>query len=119
MMKMMINLLLGVMMSGLSEALMFGRKGGLEMEDMLEVVLNGPLANLLFETKSAMIRQEEYPVNFPLKHMAKDMKYIIDTAHENMAHVPGAHSALTLYDLARGLGMGDEDFAAVARMFPR
>jgi 3-hydroxyisobutyrate dehydrogenase-like beta-hydroxyacid dehydrogenase len=42
MMKMTINLLLGLMMAGFSEAVNYGPKGGLELETILEVILSGP-----------------------------------------------------------------------------
>ena len=43
MMKMCINLLLGVMMEGFAEVLNFGRLGGLDLETMLETaLLRGP-----------------------------------------------------------------------------
>lgn len=113
MMKMTINLLLGVMMAGLSEAISFGRQGGLDLETILEVVLSGPLGCGLFQMKADMLRQQDFPANFPLKHMTKDLKFILDTAYHTGAANLLAAAGLQLFRLGLNLGLGEKDFAAV------
>ncbi|MFO8032614.1 MAG: NAD(P)-dependent oxidoreductase [Desulfohalobiaceae bacterium] len=115
MMKMAINLLLGVMMEGLTEMINFGRQGGLSLESMLEVVQSGPLNCGLYNLKEPMLRDDEYPTQFPLKHMTKDLKFVADTAYEQGANVPAAQAALQLYRTAWGQDHGDLDFAAVIK----
>jgi 3-hydroxyisobutyrate dehydrogenase-like beta-hydroxyacid dehydrogenase len=117
MMKMTINLLLGLMMAGFSEALNFGRQGGLEIDSILEVIDSGSLSNGLYQVKGAMLREDDFPANFPLKHMTKDAKFIVDTAFETGAAAPLAHLLLHLYRLGVSRNLGDQDFAAIARVF--
>ena len=116
MMKMTINLLLGLMMAGFSEAVDYGRKGGLDLETILEVILSGSLSNGLFQMKAAMLREDDFPAQFPLKHMTKDAKFIVDTAFETGAPAPLAHVLLHLYRLGVSHNLGDQDFAAIARL---
>lgn len=116
MMKMAINLLLGLMMAGFAEAVHFGRKGGLDLDTILEVILSGPLSCGLYQMKADMLRTEDFPPNFPLKHMTKDAKFIIDTAFETGAAAPLAHLLLHLYRLGVSKDLGDQDFAAIARV---
>jgi 3-hydroxyisobutyrate dehydrogenase-like beta-hydroxyacid dehydrogenase len=116
MMKMMINLLLGLMMEGFAEVLHFGRQGGLSMEAMLDVILSGPLSCGLYQIKSGSIQSGDYPVSFPLKHITKDLKFVVDTAYETGASAPAAHTLLHLYRTGVGQGWGDLDFAAVAKV---
>ena len=115
-MKMSINLLLGVMMEGFAEMVNFGVKGGLDKETLLQAVTAGPLGCGLFQLKEPMLRDEQYPTQFPLKHMTKDLKFAIDTAHESGAASPAAHMAYQLYREGINQSWGDEDFAAVARV---
>jgi 3-hydroxyisobutyrate dehydrogenase-like beta-hydroxyacid dehydrogenase len=115
MMKMAINLLLGVMMQGLTEMVNFGRQGGLSLDSMLEVVQSGPLNCGLYNLKEPMLRDNEYPTQFPLKHMTKDLKFVADTAYAQGANVPAAQAALQLYRTAWGQNHGDLDFAAVIK----
>ncbi len=113
MMKMSINLLLGALCEGLAEMINFGEKGGLDRKTMLDVVMSGPMRNALFELKVPMLESGEFPAQFPAKHMAKDLKFVVDTAYETGANAPSAHVLLQLYRKAVAMGLGDEDFAAV------
>ncbi len=116
MMKMAINLLLGVMMTGLAESLNFAQKNGLEPEAWWEVISAGALHCGLFQMKKEMLLSGDYPANFPLKHMTKDLKFIIDTAYDCGAPVPAAHAVLQLFRAGVGFRLGDEDFAAVFKV---
>jgi 3-hydroxyisobutyrate dehydrogenase-like beta-hydroxyacid dehydrogenase len=116
MMKMCINLLLGLMMEGFAEVLNFGRLGGLSPEAMLDTVFSGPLNCGMFQVKATNLQNNTYPPAFPLKHMTKDAKFIVDTAFELGAPVPVAHTILHLYRTGVAQGWGDEDLSAIARV---
>jgi len=113
MMKMAVNLLLGTMMEGLCEAATFAAKGGLAVDTFLDVVSSGPLNCALFQMKGDMIRGGEFPAQFPLKHITKDLKFVVDTAYETGAAIPAGHVLLHLYRACVARGLGDLDFAAV------
>ncbi|MHC1742754.1 MAG: NAD(P)-dependent oxidoreductase [Syntrophobacteraceae bacterium] len=113
MMKMAINLLLGIMMEGVSEMMRLGAAGGLSAETMLDVVLSGPLQCPFFQMKSDLLKSGVFPPQFPLKHMTKDLKAIVDTAHEVGVPAPVAHTLLPLYRSGVQKGWGESDFAAI------
>lgn len=117
MMKMTVNLLLGLMMAGFSEAVNFGQKGGLDLETIFDAVLSGPLSCGLYQMKSTMLRDNNFPAQFPLKHETKDLKFIVDTAFETGAPAPLAHLLLHLYRLGVSHNLGNQDFAAIAQVF--
>ena len=116
MMKMFINLLLGLMMEGFAEALNFGRLGGLNLEAMLEVVSSGAMNAPMFQVKATNLRNKTYPAAFPLKHLCKDAKFVLDTAFELGAPVPAGQMLLHLYRLGVAQGWGDEDISAIMRV---
>jgi 3-hydroxyisobutyrate dehydrogenase-like beta-hydroxyacid dehydrogenase len=116
MMKMTVNLLLGLMMASFSESVHFGLSGGLSLETILDVILSGPLSCGLYQMKSEMMKANDFPAQFPLKHMTKDAKFIIDTAYETGAAAPLGHLLLHLYRLGVSKGLGDDDFAAIAKV---
>jgi 3-hydroxyisobutyrate dehydrogenase-like beta-hydroxyacid dehydrogenase len=62
-----------------------------------------------------MLKQNDFPVQFPLKHMAKDLRFVLQAADEAGAAVPAAHAVFQLYRQGVGLGNGDLDFAAVKK----
>ena len=115
-MKMFINLLLAMMMEGFAEVLNFGQLGGLSLEAMLDTVYSGPLNCGLFQMKAANLQNKTYPTAFPLKHMTKDAKFVVDTAFELGAPVPVGQMLLHLYRTGVSLGWGDEDISAIARV---
>jgi len=116
MMKMAINLLLANMMCGLSEMLTYGKAGGLSAETMLDVVLGGPMGCDLFKIKEPMLKQQKYMAQFPLKHMAKDLKFVTDTAVNLRCPAPSAFTNLQLFNQGMSKGMGELDFAAVIQV---
>ena len=116
MMKMFINLLLGLMMEGFAESLNFGRLGGLDLEAMLDVVASGAMNAPMFQVKAPNFKVKNYPPAFPLKHLAKDAKFVLDTAYELGAPVPAGQMLLHLYRLGVAQGWGDEDISAIMRV---
>ncbi|MGD0216404.1 MAG: NAD(P)-dependent oxidoreductase [Desulfobaccales bacterium] len=116
MMKMFINLLLGLAMEGFAEALNFGRLGGLELEAMLETVFSGAMNAPMFQVKAANFRDRNHPPAFPLKHLTKDAKFVLDTAYELGAPVPGGQMLLHLYRAGVAQGWGDEDISAIIKV---
>ncbi len=115
-MKMANNLLLGILMEGIAETINFGRLGGLSLETLLEVVLTGPLACPLFEMKADMMREMDYPATFSLKHMTKDLKFMVDTAYETGAPIPAGLMMLHLYRTGVARQWGELDFAAIMKI---
>ena len=114
-MKMTINLLLALMMEGLCESLNLAQQLNLDTGLVLDSLLAGPLGCGLFNLKADMLKQNDFPVQFPLKHMAKDLRFVLQTADEAGAPVPAAHAVFQLYRQGVGLGNGDLDFAAVKK----
>jgi 3-hydroxyisobutyrate dehydrogenase-like beta-hydroxyacid dehydrogenase len=114
-MKMTVNLLLAVMMEGLCESLNMAQQLKLETDLVLDTILAGPLGCGLFRLKNEMLRHNDFPVQFPLKHMAKDLRFVLQSADEAGTAVPAGHAVFQLYRHGVGLGNGDLDFAAVKK----
>ena len=115
-MKMAVNLLLAIMMAGLSEDVSLGERLGLNTETVLETILSGPLGCGLFNLKVDMLKNNVFPPQFPLKHMAKDLGFIMDTADENGISIQVGKAAWQLYQKGLEKGLGDQDVAVVKMM---
>lgn len=116
-MKMVINLLLGIMLTGLGEACTLGEKCGFTAAEVLDTVLAGPLGCGFFQAKADMLKKDDYPAGFPVKHMLKDLGFIGTTADEAQAKVPLGRTVRGLYEQAMALGLADDDFAAIKKVF--
>jgi len=116
MMKMFINLLLGLMMEGFAEAVNFGRLGGLDLEAMLDTVFSGAMNAPMFQVKAPNFKDKSYPTAFPFKHLCKDAKFVVDTAYETGAPVPAGQRLLHLCRVGVAQGWGDEDISAIMKV---
>ncbi len=112
-MKLTANLLVSAMVLGLAEAVNFGAASGLDPAAIMEVVGAGPMANIIFGTKTDMMVTDQFPAQFALKHMLKDLRYILSAADAAGAAIPATHTAFQLYRQAAGKGLGEADLAAV------
>ncbi|MDX1777145.1 MAG: NAD(P)-dependent oxidoreductase [Desulfobulbales bacterium] len=114
-MKMTVNLLLALLVEGLCESLNLANKLNLDTGMVLHSILDSHLGCGLFRLKSDMLQQNEFPVQFPLKHMVKDLRFVLQAADEAGAAVPAGHTVFQVYRQGVGHGNGELDFAAVKR----
>jgi 3-hydroxyisobutyrate dehydrogenase-like beta-hydroxyacid dehydrogenase len=112
-MKLVVNMIMGGMMAAFCEGLALGQKGGLEGEQILEVLDAGALANPMFKIKGSMILKGEFPTSFPLKHMQKDLRLAVALGDELAQPLQCAAPVNETFKRARAAGHADEDFSAV------
>lgn len=118
-MKLAINLLLGIMVEGMAEALHLAESSGLASETLLDAVASGPLSCTLFQLKEEMFKTGNYPPQFPFKHMAKDMQFVLAAAAENGARLPLGTELAKLFSPAADADLQEQDFAAVKTLLEK
>lgn len=116
MMKVAINLLFGVMMEGLSEAVRFGIEGNLKRDVIFETLLSGPLACDLFEMKRDMFLRGKFSPQFTLKNMSRDLNLVSETSDKLATDFPCATAAGIQFNHGMSEGLGEEDLAAVFKL---
>jgi 3-hydroxyisobutyrate dehydrogenase-like beta-hydroxyacid dehydrogenase len=119
-MKLCANILLGLGMQALAEAVAFGLKAGLQRERLIEVLGATAVVSPSQKSKLENVRNEAYPPAFPLRLMIKDYRLILDAAARLPAALPATVAAaqVSAAELARQSKAGrdeDEDFSAVVR----
>jgi 3-hydroxyisobutyrate dehydrogenase len=112
-MKLVVNMIMGGMMTALCEGIALGLKSGLDGERILEVLENGALASPMVKGKGPMILKGEYPTSFPLKHMQKDMRLAVALGDSLKQPLHTAATANEIFKAACQAGLADADFAAV------
>lgn len=113
-MKLVTNLCLGVLMSGLGEALALGRSLGLDQDDLLDVLVESPIG-VTARSKRANIESGEYRPNFKLSLAAKDLGLVADRAADVGLDLPVTAAARRWLDAADAAGLGEEDYSAVIK----
>ena len=116
--KLAVNSLVGATSSLLAEALAFGRKGGLSLGDMFDVIGQSAVASPLIGYKRDMVVDGDYAPAFTVEQMIKDFDLILDTARTD--HVPMMMAALVRqqYEQAFATGDGQRDFFVLCESEP-
>jgi len=112
-MKLVVNMIMGSMMSSFAEGLQLAKDAGLQPQDVVEILGLGAMACPLFALKGPAMCEGRYPTAFPLKHQQKDLRLAIELADEVGSVAPVAEAANSEYLKAMGQGLGDSDFSAV------
>jgi len=109
--KLAINLLLGIVTQGLSEAVVFAEKNNVPAADLLPLINAGALGNGVIKMKTENIINNNYKPAFALKLLVKDIKL----AKDNGMDTPiGAALYDTIKD-ASDNGLADEDMISVLK----
>jgi 3-hydroxyisobutyrate dehydrogenase-like beta-hydroxyacid dehydrogenase len=112
-MKLVVNLLLGVGMQAIAEALNLGEHLQLDREALLDVLSKTAVVAPAFQGKFAKIRNADYSPQFPLRLMSKDLNLVVDAAASAGAELPVASAAQEVF-ASRVAEDGDLDLSVVA-----
>jgi len=113
-MKLVVNTLLGLGMQALAEAMALGEKAGVEKGLLLDVL--GQTAVLTPGQKSKLenVRREQYPTNFALSLMHKDLSLVLSQAYDVSVSMPATAAAQQMSSAAMAKGM-DADFSIMIK----
>jgi 3-hydroxyisobutyrate dehydrogenase-like beta-hydroxyacid dehydrogenase len=111
-MKLVVNLLLGLDMQAIAEAVSLGEHLKLDRNIMLDVLSRTAVIPPAFVGKFQKIKNGDYSPEFPLRLMSKDMDLVMDAARASGAVLPAATAAHSV--LASNISAnGDLDLAAI------
>jgi len=113
--KLINNLMGAVQAAALAEGLVLAERAGLNMEQVVALVINGAPGSPIVKGKAARMAARDYEdTQFALRWMHKDATYALRAAAEFGVPMFTVAAARELYQLARNLGLDEADFAAVA-----
>jgi 3-hydroxyisobutyrate dehydrogenase-like beta-hydroxyacid dehydrogenase len=113
--KLMVNLVLGGVTAAVAEGFILGRVLGLSPEDALDVLEGASVASQTVRSKRDKLQSGDYgDPGFRLALMHKDLRLALDAARAARANLPGTERVAELYAGAKGRGLADQDYAAVA-----
>ena len=100
----------------LAQAITVGRRIGLDLEALLEVMTGGSSDSTMRELKGRPMVDHDIPVLFKLEHMLKDVVLCLEESRSAGASFPFAGLAGELYSAGVGRGLGQQDFASVVEV---
>lgn len=117
--KMLVNSMLAQSMIIFSEAVLLGEKMGLDKDFLLDTLPNLAVSAPFTKFKAAMVKADDYDVQFPLEWMHKDLHLATLTAYELNQPLYLANLTKEIFAEANNKGMGRLDFAAIHRWLER
>ena len=86
--KMVNQICIAGLVQGLSEAINFGNKAGLDMEDVIEVISKGAAQSWQMENRYKTMIDDKFEFGFAVDWMRKDLKIAMDEAKNNGSLLP-------------------------------
>lgn len=114
-MKLVANVLLGVGMQAIAEAIALGEKSGLAKQPLLHVLGETAVISPGHKMKLENALREEYPAAFPVRLMLKDYRLILSQAVDQAVPMPATAVAESLCAAEEIKGI-EEDYSSVIRL---
>jgi 3-hydroxyisobutyrate dehydrogenase-like beta-hydroxyacid dehydrogenase len=114
MVKLINNTVAAVNTAAVAEGIAVGRRAGLDLDKLIEVIGAGSGASAMLDLKAGPIIERDYEALFKLGHMLKDVRHCLAEAEALGVDMRVAAAAERLYAEADDAGHYDDDFAAVA-----
>ena len=111
------NFLITTVIESLAEAFAFGRKLGVDPHVFLDVLTNSLFSAPIYRNYGSMIASEKFePVGFKLPLGFKDNRLLLSAAEEAAVPMPMASLVHDRFVAALAQGLGESDWAAIARL---
>jgi L-threonate 2-dehydrogenase len=118
-MKSINQLLAGVHIAAMGEAMTFGIKQGIAPEQILEVISQSAGNSWMFSNRAPHLIEGDYTPHSAVDIWLKDLGIVLDVAKQEKIPAPLTAAALQQYVAASSIGLGREDDAAVAKVYAR
>jgi len=86
--KMVNQICIAGLVQGLSEAIAFGQKAGLDMDQVLDVIGKGAAQSWQMDNRGKTMVADKFDFGFAVDWMRKDLGLVLDEARRNGARVP-------------------------------
>jgi 3-hydroxyisobutyrate dehydrogenase len=114
-MKLIGNTLISFMLEGLCEGLVLGRKAGLSIDKMIEVIMASGYASPYFKFKGEAIARRNFEQQFSIDLLVKDQTLMLAEAARRLVPMPGLAAIREAHQSARAQGWGQDDIAGVVK----
>ena len=113
------QIVVGVSIEAVSEALTLARSMGVDPAKVREALMGGFAGSKIMEIHGKRIIDNDFKPGFKTKLHQKDMRIVLDAAHEIGLNLPGAALFAQHLNALMGSGDGELDSSAVAKVLER
>lgn len=115
-MKMVNQLLAGVHVAAMAEAMVLAAREGLDLDTVFEVITQSTGNSWIFENRGAQVLKGDYTPHSPVDVFVKDLGIVTGTADAADVETALSDAALSLFRQASEGGLGRQADAAVAKV---
>jgi 3-hydroxyisobutyrate dehydrogenase-like beta-hydroxyacid dehydrogenase len=113
--KMVNQICIAGLVQGLSEAIAFGQKAGLDMKQVLEVIGKGAAQSWQMDNRGKTMVDDQFEFGFAVDWMRKDLGLVLDEARRNGARLPVTAIVDQFYGDLQRMGGGRWDTSSLIR----
>ena len=113
--KMVNQICIAGLVQGLSEAIAFGQKAGLDMPLVLEVIGKGAAQSWQMDNRGKTMVEGKFDFGFAVDWMRKDLGLLLDEARRNGAQLPVTALVDQFYADLQGMGGGRWDTSSLIK----
>ena len=115
--KMVNQICIAGLVQGLSEAINFGMKAGLNMEDVIEVISKGAAQSWQMENRYKTMIENKFEFGFAVDWMRKDLKIALEEAKKNNSLLPITEIVDQYYEEVQKMGGSRWDTSSLIKRF--
>jgi 3-hydroxyisobutyrate dehydrogenase len=113
--KMVNQVCIAGLLQGLSEALAFGEKAGLDMKQVLSAISKGAAQSWQLENRGPTMLENRFDFGFAVDLMRKDLGLVLSEAQDHDAKLPVTELVLRFYDELSAGGAGRLDTSSLIK----
>lgn len=114
--KLVMNMMVGLTSAMAAEALTFGEAGGMNWEQMIDIVNASVVASPLMGYKAQLLKSRNYAPAFTVSQMAKDFDIMIDAGRAKNVPMPVTALVRQFWGAMIAKGKGEQDFFSLVSL---
>jgi 3-hydroxyisobutyrate dehydrogenase len=115
--KLIVNALLATQVATIAELTGLARRTGLDLAASAQLLTSLPVTSPAAARALTIMASGDFSPNFPVRLVAKDLRYVTAVAGQLGRQAPMARAALAGYEQASAAGHAGEDLHAIAALF--
>jgi 3-hydroxyisobutyrate dehydrogenase-like beta-hydroxyacid dehydrogenase len=108
--KLLLNMMVGITSAMAGEALIFGEKGGMDWNQMIDIIGASVVASPLIGYKAQMLKSRNFAPAFTIDQIAKDFDIALETGKAANVPMPITALARQFFGALKAKGKGNLDF---------
>jgi 3-hydroxyisobutyrate dehydrogenase len=102
-------------MQAVSEALLFGQAGGLDLQKALEAVTQGAAGSWMLSNRGPQVLKRDWSPGFTIDLQQKDLRLVLEAADQMGVPMMATNLVFNLYRTLQRLGLGGEGNHALVK----